>query len=674
MLNLRFRQIHLDFHTSEKIASVGEDFNAQEFAQTLKKAHVNSITCFAKGHHGQLYYNSKAFPWLIHPGLKNKNLLKEQIEACHEQDIRVPVYTTVQWDHDASTKHPEWLCLTADGSIVDFCREPLDSMYKPGFYRTLCVNSPYRDYLKAQIADVFDVIGAENIDGIFLDIVNLVDCSCKHCVDGMVKEGYDPTIKADRLSYAREVQKDFKKDMSAFIRSFKADASIFYNSSHINHLAEESQSDYSHFELESLPSGEWGYSHFMNTIRYARTLGLDCVTHTGKFHTSWGDFHSFKNLEALQYECFRMLAYNSKCLIGDQLPPQGQLSPPVYDLIGKVYKSVEEKEPWCENAKAVVDFAVFSPECFTTVSTIESKVPNSVVGACQMFDELGYQFDIIMDKSRFEDYPLIILPDTVTLDENLRAKFEKYLGNGGKILASYKSGLNKKENAFILKSLGVKYQGLIPLYPDFIIPNDIIGSSLPPVEHVMYVRGLEVEAVDGTTELLQTKVPFFNRTWEHFCSHLYTPSSGKAGSPALFSTSNCMYFSHPIFTSYRKNHPKWMKVFVEDALKILLPQRVVQHNGPSSLLVSVNEQKEKKRYVLHALHYIPEKNCEDIYTIEDVIPLYHTKLKLYLPQKIGAVKSVPDMTDIDFTVSDDGAITIEIDIINGHKMIELLQE
>ena len=35
---LRFRQIHLDFHTSESIESIGSDFDPNEFAETLTKA------------------------------------------------------------------------------------------------------------------------------------------------------------------------------------------------------------------------------------------------------------------------------------------------------------------------------------------------------------------------------------------------------------------------------------------------------------------------------------------------------------------------------------------------------------------------------------------------------------------------------------------------------------
>jgi hypothetical protein len=51
-------------------------------------------------------------------------------------------------------------------------------------------------------------------------------------------------------------------------------------------------------------------------------------------------------------------------MIGDQLHPAGRIDQDVYDLIGEVYAEVEEKEPWCEGAKAVTEIAVLHPEEF----------------------------------------------------------------------------------------------------------------------------------------------------------------------------------------------------------------------------------------------------------------------------------------------------------------------
>lgn len=95
-MSLRFRQVHLDFHTSEQIPGIGSRFNGEQFAETLKKAHVNSITCFSRCHHGMIYHDTR-FTEARHPHL-TCNLLGEQIAACHAAGIRVPIYITVGWD------------------------------------------------------------------------------------------------------------------------------------------------------------------------------------------------------------------------------------------------------------------------------------------------------------------------------------------------------------------------------------------------------------------------------------------------------------------------------------------------------------------------------------------------------------------------------------------------
>jgi hypothetical protein len=79
-LHLPFRQIHLDFHTGPAIPDVGSKWDADLFGDTLKEARVNSITLFAKCHHGHLYYDTKRAE--RHPGLTpGLDLLGEQLQA-----------------------------------------------------------------------------------------------------------------------------------------------------------------------------------------------------------------------------------------------------------------------------------------------------------------------------------------------------------------------------------------------------------------------------------------------------------------------------------------------------------------------------------------------------------------------------------------------------------------
>ena len=670
MEELRFRQIHMDFHTSEKIPSVGINFEADEFARTLYDARVNSVTCFARGHHGMLYYNSKRFPELIHPGLRNRDLLQEQIDACHKYGIKVPVYTTVQWDYYMSTLHPDWCCINETGGLVNNCENQTHNPYEAGFYRTLCVNNPdYRKFLKDQIEDFFEVLTPERVDGVFLDIVNVVDCSCKHCRESMLAKGYNPEIKTERVKYAFEMLKEFRFEMTAHIKSLKENVTIFYNGGHIGTSAVSAKDAFTHWELESLPSGDWGYSHFPNTVRYARTTGKDLLSHTGKFHTMWGDFHSFKNPEALQYECFRMLAYNCKCLIGDQLNPDGKISKPVYDLVKGVYTEVEKKEPWCRGAKAVTEIALMTDEWQELKAQCGGNVSPAINGACTMLDELGYQFDIVDNEADLSDYRVLILPDNIRFDAALADKVETYVKNGGKVLATGHSGLNKCGDRFELSCLGTKYVGEAPYSPDFIMPTDEIGKNLPKTEHVMYVKGVQVEAGEGTI-LADTYVPYFNRTWEHFCSHRHTPSCGKKGYPAVIKNGECIYYMHPLFTTYQSKHPKWCKEVLKDGLEMLLPEKMIVHNGPTTMVTTLNKQEEKNRYIMHVLHYIPVKNCDELFTIEDMIPLYHMDFSVEIVDKIKSVRLVPEDREVEFEQKGN-RVFFTIEKIEGHVMVEI---
>ena len=60
-MDMRFRQVHLDFHTSEQLEHIGEKFDKKQFQQALKTGHVDSVTVFSKCQHGWscLLYTSR---------------------------------------------------------------------------------------------------------------------------------------------------------------------------------------------------------------------------------------------------------------------------------------------------------------------------------------------------------------------------------------------------------------------------------------------------------------------------------------------------------------------------------------------------------------------------------------------------------------------------------------
>jgi hypothetical protein len=323
------RQIHLDFHTSPDIPDVGADWDAAHFADTLTRARVNSVTIFATCHHGMSYYPSKVAP--VHPSL-SFDLLGAQIEACHRAGIRCPIYLTVAWNVSAAERHPEWRQVDVSGKQVGV------TPTEPG-WPWMCVNNGYADELIAQTEELLALYGSE-CDGFFYDILMYhgQGCVCVHCLRELREAGADPHDPRHRRAQNHRSARRFMERASGLIRSRLPQASIFYNSRWGLNFRDEKQ-HYSQVEIESLPTGGWGYAFYPLWSRYGRTFGLPMLGMTGRFHRTWADWGGLKHPEALKFECGGILANGGAVSVGDQLHPRGRLNEFVYDVIGEAYRT-----------------------------------------------------------------------------------------------------------------------------------------------------------------------------------------------------------------------------------------------------------------------------------------------------------------------------------------------
>ena len=671
MRDLPCRQVHLDFHTSPDIPDVGVDFDADRFADRLQRAHVQSVTLFARCHHGHLYYPSTKFPERVHPHLQVPDLLRQQMEACHARGIRTPVYTTVQWDQFTADQHRDWLVVDEAGCL------PTTPPLEPGFYRFLDVLHPgYRAFLAEHVAELLEMFP---LDGLFFDIVQPKASLTPHWVRAMDQAGVDPADEASRRRFAGQVIDDWKREMTDTIRQHPGydpqRCTIFYNSGHIGPRHRSSRDCYTHYEIESLPSGGWGYLHFPLAMRYAAGLGKPCLGMTGKFHSTWGDFHSLKNQAALEFECFHALALGAACSIGDQLHPFGELDEATYQLIGRVYQQVEAKQPWCDHARPAPEIGVLTAEEFVETrskfAATSERQPESMMGAVRMLQELGRQFDILSSDRDLSPYRLIILPDEIVVDDALRQKLEAYLDAGGRLIASHASGLDPAAEAFALPSLGVSFRGLAEHCPNFVLPGKSLQAGLEPAAYVMYLPALHVEpAAPDTQVLANTQQPFFNRTWRHFCSHAHAPAAPAAGPPAVLQHHSSIYFAHPIFRQYQNNAPRWCRQLLANAIDRLIGPALVHTDGPSTLINVLSHQPDARRHLLHLLHYIPERRGQAFDIVEDLIPLHDLKISVALPDCPTTVRQVPDDRKLNFDWHD-GRAHFTLDRLEGHTILEL---
>jgi len=628
---MRFRQIHLDFHTSGLIPKLGGCFNKEQFQAALKAGHVDSITIFSKCHHGWAYHPSKANR--IHPEL-TFDLLGAQLEACREIDVNAPVYISAGFDEKEVLEHPEWLSVAPGSNISDI-------FVKPG-YHLMCYNTPYLDVLEAQVEEVMEKY---NPCGIFLDISNVRMCTCASCVKSMLEKGMDPTNEADILKHGEEVYANYCRRMEAAVRKYSPTATIFHNAGHIAHGRRDIAGYDTHLELESLPTGGWGYDHFPMSSAYVRTLGVDFLGMTGKFHTTWGEFGGFKHPNALIYETGLSLACGACISIGDQLHPSGEMNMSTYNLIGKAYELVEKKEPWCRGAKNVADIAVLSCEAVMGNAAnghAGSSVSNT--GANRILLEGKHVFDFIDEETDFNNYKLLILPDQILLCDKLTAQLEEYIANGGKVLLTGVSGLDFDMKKFTL-DVGADFAGFNPLRPDYMIPKfEAVNGE---TAYVMYSQGMLLKNVTGEV-FAQRQASYFNRAYNHFSSHQHTPNDMDAPiEPAAVMKGNVAYIGWNVFEDYATKGELVCKELALYAINSLLgDERAVITDLPDRGVTTVTKQ--DGRTIVHLLFAHTTVRGKGIEVIEDAVPLHDVKVAVKLDKAPEKVYLAPEGTEIPF--------------------------
>ncbi len=672
MKELRFRQVHLDFHTSPLIPGIGAKFDRRQWQDALKKAHVDSITCFSSCHHGWSYHPTKVGK--MHPGL-DFNLLRAQMDACHEINVNVPIYLTGGVNNLAAEIHPEWREITAQGELGGWVSSPI----RPGF-RKLCFNTPYLDYLCCMIEEAVRLF--PDADGVFIDIISQSPCCCNWCMADMAKEGYDPENPDDRARFAKRTLMKYYRRVTAAARSLNPEMPVFHNSGNVTVGNREILPYFSHLELESLPTGGWGYDHYPMSAAYCRKLELDFLGMTGKFHTTWGEFGGFKHPNALRYECAAMLANGSKCSIGDQLHPSGNLDESTYELIGKAYEEVERKEPWCRHVRSAADVAILSntafhpdPSCAGTAS------PPGETGASRLLLESHIHFDLLDREMSFDPYRVLVLADDIRISPELGKRLGAFLARGGKLILSGSSVLKADEDVPAF-DLPMEYAGINPLFPDYVKAAPAVAPDFVKTPFVMYRPSHRIK-VTGGVSLGEIYDPYFNRTYAHFSSHQHTPYKPEpSGFDAGIMTGGILYFAHPVFGLYAGYGNVALKQYVAHAIMAFAGEDLSVHtNLPSQGRMTLMKQEEERRYILHLLYVNTinrgsrmemsggnVRNTSTIEVIEELNPAENVIASVKLPETVRKITLEPQGAELPVRLKD-GRYEVRLDRLVCHQMV-----
>jgi hypothetical protein len=668
---MRFRQIHLDFHTSGRIPGIGSRFDARAFGKAFKDAYVDSVTVFSKCHHGWSYHPTEVGE--MHPHL-DFDLLRGQIDALHAEGINAPIYLTATWDELAAFRHPEWRTVAPEGGAPRQGTDP-----NGAGWAFLDYSTPYLEYLVRQTEEV--MVRYPDGDGIFMDISFQLPSVSASAQAQMEAQGLDWTSPDDRHKFTTQSLENFFVRIDDAVHKHNPKAPLFFNSGHVRRGEwDHYLKHYTHIEAESLPTAGWGYDHFPLSARYIDPKGMPFLGMTGKFHYHWGEVGGYKKPDALVYEVGAMLAHGAHCSIGDHLHPTAAIDGSTMSIIGPAYKWVADREAWAIDTKNRAQIALMSAEAVAKIGLVgipgqsDHRFDGPDHGASRVLLEGQFAFDVVDPETDLSGYRLLILPDVIDVDAALKARIDAFVANGGRVLLTGKSGLDP-EKGFIF-DVGSRWEGTSEMTGgDYLLP--IAGLRADGVNDplFMYQPSERITLTDGQS-LGQVFEPYMDRRPQHFSGHVNAPSKPDASPYAAGSAKGgFVYLAHPIFSCYLQAGAVAMLEIAEAAIRMALSETPLIHTSlPRAGRVTVRHQPAHDRDIVHLLHATPalrgNLHGKNIQPIQDLITLADIDVTITTGKAAKAIRTVPEGATLPFEQAN-GRLTFTVPTVRGHQMVEV---
>lgn len=660
------RKIHLDFHTPHWVKEVGQEFDAEELVATWKKAHVNAATVvFGLCACGNAYYESEHAP--VHPGLK-KDMLRQLLPVAEREGITIYVHFGPGINDRSVIEHPEWAMVTRDGRRLD-----TNGGKNWGW---ACFNSPYvEEWFFPQLRDF--VRQFPDVAGVFLDMVSYPEdtCYCNHCRKRAASLGLNIHKPLDFAKLREITLEQFMAEARKIVKEVNPDMGFTSNCRWFVGGARSPSLD--SIELEAPVS--WNSYHYAVMSRYIRTLGIPHNAQTTRFPKNWGYFGSLNNEVQLTYECATILATLGSCCIGDHLPANGKPDQAVYDLIGKAYSFVKERENWALDAHSVPYIGILADRQQMVRGAMADvfghQKPEALYGAGLTLLEGNQHFDVIDDMTELERYKLIWLAENITLDARMTEKLDTYVSNGGKLLVTGK-GLWEEASwrQFLERVSKVRWIGTGKLSGEFIQPIGAVGADVP--KSPMFVRGHfpRWEPLDGGEVIADVYRPYEEIDPSFRYGHFHAPAGEKAAYPgavmAEYGTGKVIVCSASLAEDYFRIGSRHVRQTVLNMMNQLLDtnEKIVEVQAYSPA-VEVSLMQRPKEWILHLTQFSAKRHTGN--TVVEEIPIRHSIPVVFRPPaKPKRVYLAPSMEEPKWSW-DNGVLTCTVPELHIHQMVVL---
>jgi len=503
--------------------------------------------------------------------------LEEYLGRAHEAGLKVFVYYNVHW-HDVSdlARHPDWFQVDWRGRVID-------DVYGRGLMP--CVNSPG---WRRHTYEVITELARRGADGVFLDgpVFNPRGCYCRYCRAGFRKQyGAEMPRKGDLgdprhrllIEFQQDSLADYLKGAYRAAKSTGRDVALYMNGANPTPNWANGRDNVKLKKYQDLVGAEGGFEYyslsdspFFKCGMTAKLLEAQApekprVVFIAAKHSPWN--RETLTPAELKLRCAETLANGASYWIGYTCSDKR-----LEEAMAEVNAWVEQGEEYFEDTHVYAGVGLYWSQ--DTANLYGGEIPmsdftgreirvsrdymRSFLGAYEALVGTHTPFRIVVGPEQIQGLKLLILPNTACMSREEIAAVEKFVREGGRLIASHEASLydekgGRRPDYGLGEVLGLEYLGLEDYgrYENYV---EVDGKWLPAYRYVVRARLTTAEPLGRVSE----------NTRGFYQEIRMSPYPGVTEN--LYGSGRALYFAGDFFATFRRYRFKSYLEFLRETI------------------------------------------------------------------------------------------------------------
>ncbi len=472
--------VHTMVDMPEWCADVGRKWDAKAFVEACRQSRVEVIELKTKNAMGDA-----AFPFQGRPG--RGDWTTETRELARRAGIPFIAYYNVGLDNWMARQRPEWRCVDAAG------KEKIAF----GAYNWMCLRSPWRDMVLAEVRQVAEAIRPE---GFWFDLLGMPNaysvgsfdpgqaCFCPHCREAYRKAfgeeqptaSQDPEVRLRANRFGHRARIAMLRDAVNLLHSTDPKMVLGYNGAGYRDLLTGTPAEIQ--DLVGLHSTEAKPHRLISyTAKIMWSMGKPYQVHSyggfmrmqpGSAVGTWSAWNLIPS-SYMEISAAVATAHAGRISVGVNPLADGTFYPGEFRNLAPTFQAVRERASWLVGLKSVPNVAVvYDPHSEMTLLPLPGpsglRVQDEATGLHNALADSGMHFDVV-DAGRLKpaQYRAVLIGDAVAPSPALSEAVRAYVAGGGLLIATHETSLRdrqgrRRENFEWADLLGVRFTGVSP--------------------------------------------------------------------------------------------------------------------------------------------------------------------------------------------------------------------